>query len=120
MKRLLLLCAFALAIVGFGSTNFGNVNAQTQEQKEVKNYDIYVGQYQVAPDFILTITNENNKLMGQPTGDEKAEFKPETDPDMFYSERVNARLKFVKDAAGVVVGVVVTIDGKDFPSKKIK
>ena len=58
--------------------------------------------------------------MGQPTGDEKAEFKPQEGPDEFYSSTVNARLKFAKDKAGAVIAVVVTIDGKDFYSKKIK
>ena len=123
MKKLLvaILCAFALQTFAFGhSKAVERYRSAAQDQKEAKPYDIYVGQYEVSPGFILTITNENNKLMGQPTGDEKAEFKPQTGPDEFYSSTVSARLKFAKDQAGAVIAVVVTIDGKDFYSKKIK
>lgn len=123
MKRLfsVMLCASALATLGFGSTKAEVVYVQTsQEQKVEKNYDIYVGRYQVGQEFILTITNENGKLMGQPTGDEKAEFKAQAGADEFYSETVDARLKFAKDGTGAVNAVVVTIFGKDYYSKKIK
>ena len=123
MKKLLvgILCVFTLQILAFGhSKTVVAYNGAWQEQKEAKPYVIYVGQYEVSPGFILTITNENNKLMGQPTGDEKAEFKPQAGPDEFFSSTVNARLKFAKDQAGAVIAVVVTIDGKDFYSKKIK
>ena len=123
MKRLLvvLMCAFALTYVGFLQARGGVALAQEKkDQKEVTNYDIYIGQYEVSPGFMLTVTNENGKLMGQPTGDEKAEFKAEAGPDEFFSSTVGARLKFARDQAGVVNAVVVTIDGKDFYSKKIK
>lgn len=123
MKRFfsVMLCASALATLGFGITRAEVVyGSAVQVQKSESPYDIYVGQYQVAEGFVLTITNENGKLMGQPTGDEKAEFKPQVGADEFYSSNVNARLKFAKDPAGVVNAVVVTIDGKDFYSKKIK
>ena len=36
-------------------------------------YDQYVGEYELAPDFMIVITKENNKLMGQATGQPKAE-----------------------------------------------
>jgi hypothetical protein len=123
MKRFfsVMLCALALATLGFGNAKAEVVyGSATQEQKSEINYDIYVGQYQVAEGFVLTVTNENGKLMGQPTGDEKAEFKPKSGADEFYSSTVNASLKFARDAAGVVTAVVVNIDGKDFYSKKIK
>jgi hypothetical protein len=125
MKRLLVmtLCACALAPFAYSATKRGNKEGVSQEQKEAqkdaKSYDIYVGQYEVAKDFILTITHEKGKLMGQPTGDEKVEFKPEA-ADQFFSTAVNARLKFIKDEKGEVTSVVVTLDGKDFLSKKIK
>lgn len=122
MKRLLLamLCAFALSAPGFANARAAApMERVSQDQKEVQNLDIYVGQYEVAKDFILTITNENGKLMGEPGG-EKVEFKPEAGADEFFSSTVNARLKFARDKAGAVIAVVVTIDGKDFYSRKIK
>jgi hypothetical protein len=126
MKRKLLFLLCASALTAFGIRGFEGARAAeryaplSQEQKEAKNYDVYVGQYEVSPGFILTVTHENDKLMGQPTGDEKAEFKAEAAPDEFYSSVVNAHLKFAKDSAGVVIAVVVKIDGKDYYSRKIK
>jgi uncharacterized protein involved in high-affinity Fe2+ transport len=127
MKRLLvaMLCMSALSIFASGAS--AKLNAQekpAQEQKEQKDkkatYDVYIGQYEVAKDFVLTITNENGKLMGQPTGDTKAEFKAEETADTFYSADVGARLKFAKNEKGEVTGVIVSLGGKDYWSKKIK
>ena len=123
MKRLWLLIpilsACVLGLLGSCTTLCACGHA-SQEQKEVKNYDAYIGQYEVAPNFVLTITIENNKLMGQPTGDAKIEFKPEAEADVFSSGQENVQLKFVRDEKAVVVGVIVTLDGKPYPSKKIK
>jgi hypothetical protein len=80
----------------------------------------YIGQYEVAKDFILTITNEDGKLMGQPTGDVKAEFKAEGTLDRFFSSTVDAHLKFARNDKDEVIGVVITINGKDFWAKKVK
>jgi hypothetical protein len=107
-------------MVPFNAIN-ANVSAQdSQEKTEAPSLDVYVGKYEVAPNFILTITNEKNKLMGQPTGDAKIEFKAETEADKFSSSQENVQLKFVRDETGAVSGVVVTLDGKPYPSKKIK
>jgi hypothetical protein len=123
MKRLLvaLLCISALSPLAYGmAVNRTIQETKPQEQKEKVSYDVYVGQYEVAKDFILTITNENGKLMGQPTGDTKAEFKPEETAETFYSAEVNARLKFATNDKNEVSGVLVSIGGKDFWAKKIK
>ena len=48
----------------------------TGEQKEAnadpKTYEAYAGDYELAPNFIITITMEDGKLMGQATGQPKA------------------------------------------------
>ena len=122
MKKLLVstLCAFAVLACGFGNARAATtIELASQEQKGAQNLDVYVGIYEVGKDFFLTITNENGKLMGEPGG-EKVEFKPEANPDEFFSRAVNARLKFARDSAGAVIAVMVSIDGKDFYSKKIK
>lgn len=123
MNRLLvtILCAFAVVMLGFGNAKaVERRGSALQDQKEAVNYDIYVGKYEVRPDFILSVTNENNKLMGQPTGDEKIEFKPEAEADVFFSSQENVKLKFVRDQTGTVSGVIVTLDGNPYPAKRIK
>lgn len=123
MNRLLVAILCAVALVSFVHSVAADHNSYqqtSQEQKDPKSYDAYVGQYEVNKDFILTITNEKGKLMGQPTGDEKVEFRAEKEPEQFFSSEVNARLKFVRNETNEVVGVIVTLDGKEFPAKKIK
>jgi hypothetical protein len=123
MKRLLgaILCVIALVPFAFGATVNRNLQEKpAQEQTDKKAYDIYVGQYDVQQKFVLTVTNEDGKLMGQPTGDVKAEFKAEETPDTFFSSAVDAHLKFARSDKNEITGVVVTINGKDFWAKKIK
>jgi hypothetical protein len=123
MKRLLvaLLCAVALSPVAYSATTNRNLQEKpSQEEPDKKAYDVYVGQYEVAKEFVLTITNDNGKLMGQPTGDEKAEFKAEEMADSFFSSAVDAHLKFARNDKNEITGVVVKIGGKDYWAKKIK
>jgi hypothetical protein len=123
MKRILvaILCVIALAPAGYSLTAKRNLQEKpSQEEKDKKAYDVYVGQYEVAKDFVLTITNEDGKLMGQPSGDEKVEFKPEETVETFFSAAVKAHLKFAKNDKNEVNGVLVSIGGKDYWAKKIK
>jgi CubicO group peptidase (beta-lactamase class C family) len=69
---------------------------------EPKIYDAYIGQYQLAPDFILTVTKEQNKLTGEADG-RKFELLPETESKFFVRD-YDAQIMFVfeKDAQGQV------------------
>lgn len=121
MKRLFvaILCAFAL--LSFGHVNLTKGYALTSQDKtEATNLQIYAGQYEVKPGFVLTVTIENNKLMAQPTGDTKIEFKADAEADKFSSSQENVQLKFVRDEKAAIIGVTVTFDGNSFPAKKIK
>lgn len=81
--------------------------------------DKYAGQYQVTPSIIITITNENGKLMGQVTGQSKNELFPESETK-FFLKAVNAQVTFVKDAKGVVTNLILHQNGRNVPAKKIK
>jgi CubicO group peptidase (beta-lactamase class C family) len=95
----------------------------TGEQKEVKIdpkiYDSYVGEYQLAPTFTVTITSENGKLMAQATGQEKFELFPTSETD-FYLKVVPASVTFVKDAEGKVTELILTQNGRKGSGKKIR
>lgn len=84
-----------------------------------KIYDNYVGQYQVEPGLILTITNENGKLISQATGEPKLELFAESETD-FFQKVANAQIKFVKDSQGKVTGLVLREGGREKPAQKIK
>jgi len=95
----------------------------TGEQKEIKVdpkiYDSYAGEYQLAPTFTITITNENGKLMAQATGQPKSELFPSSETD-YYLKVVPATVTFVKDAEGKVTELILTQNGRKTSGKKIR
>ena len=76
-------------------------------------YDDYVGQYQVTPTFIITITKENNRLLGQGTAQPRFELFPESETK-FFLKAVQAKITFVKDSKGNVIKLIVrSADGEE-------
>lgn len=80
-------------------------------------YTQYVGEYQIAPGFSLTISVADGKLFGQPTGEEKAELFAESET-RFSLTVVDAQVEFVKDASGKVPGLVLYQGGQEMPGQK--
>lgn len=78
----------------------------------------YVGRYQIAPDFILTVTLENGRLMTQATGQNKLEVFAESETK-FFLKVVDAQLTFGKDASGKVAHVTLHQGGVDRKAPKI-
>ncbi len=78
----------------------------------------YVGQYELAPGFVLTITKEGDKLFGQATGQQK--FEMETLSGTKFAIRVvGAEVSFVSDDTGSVTGLVLHQGGRDIPGKRL-
>jgi hypothetical protein len=82
-------------------------------------YAQYVGEYQVAPGFSLTVSVADGKLFGQPTGAEKAELFAESETRFFLTV-VDAQVEFVKDETGKVTGLVLYQGGQAMPGQKVK
>lgn len=61
----------------------------------------YLGKYQLNPDFIVTITSENDKLFAQATNQPRFQILPLSDKE-FTVKEVNARLTFVTGPDGKV------------------
>jgi len=95
----------------------------TGEQKEIKVdpkiYDSYVGEYQLAPTFTITVTSEDGKLMAQATGQSKFELFPTSETD-FYLKVTPATVTFVKDTQGNVTELILTQNGRKGHGKKIR
>jgi CubicO group peptidase (beta-lactamase class C family) len=79
----------------------------------------YVGDYELAPNFVIIITVEDGKLKGQPTGQGKADILAESE-NKFYVEAADAQVVFVKDASGKVTSLKLTQRGQTHEAKKIK
>jgi CubicO group peptidase (beta-lactamase class C family) len=93
------------------------------EGKETKvdtsGFDAYVGEYQVTPNLILTISKDGDKLFGQLTGQGKLAVEPVSDTQ-FTMPEVKANISFEKDSAGKVVGLLLTQGTRTVNAKKIK
>lgn len=84
-----------------------------------KLFDAYVGEYQLAPNFIIKITREGDSFFGQATGQQRFEIFAETESDFFF-EVVDAQITFVKDDKGQVTYLVLHQNKMDQQAKKIK
>ncbi len=82
-------------------------------------FDVYAGDYELAPNFILTITKEGDKLMGQATGQRKLELEPVSETQ-FTVPSIKANISFEKDSEGKVTGLVLVQGGQTTKAKKIK
>jgi len=82
-------------------------------------YDQYAGEYELAPGFSIVVTKEDNKLMIQATGQQKAEIFPESDTK-FFPKVVDAQIEFVKDSSGKVTGLILYQGGQKLQAKKVK
>ena len=86
--------------------------ARTVAAVDPRVYDAYVGRYQLAPTFILTVTREGDRLMTQATGQAKLEVFPESDTK-FFLKVVDAQITFVRDERGTVTHLILHQGGKD-------
>jgi D-alanyl-D-alanine carboxypeptidase len=82
-------------------------------------YDAYVGEYEIAPGFILTVTREGDRLMTQATGQEKVEVFPSSETE-FFLKVVDAQITFIRGAGGTVDQLVLHQGGRDTPAQKKK
>jgi CubicO group peptidase (beta-lactamase class C family) len=93
-----------------------------KEHKEIavdpKIFDGYVGQYQLAPNFILTITRAGDQLFCQATGQPKFQIFPESERDFFYKV-VDAQITFETDASGRATSLTLHQNGANLPAKRI-
>jgi len=79
----------------------------------------FVGEYEVAPNFILTITLEEGKLMSQATNQGKFQLFAETNTK-FFLKVVDAQVEFFSDENKEVTHLVLYQGGQEINCKKIK
>jgi len=70
----------------------------------------FVGEYPFAPNFVITVTREDDKLMAQATGQPKFQLFPEAETK-FFLKVVDAQVEFETDATGNVTGMVLVQSG---------
>jgi serine-type D-Ala-D-Ala carboxypeptidase/endopeptidase len=93
------------------------------ERKEIsvdpKIYDGYVGNYQLAPGVIVSITRDGDHLYTQLTGQGKLEIFPQGEKDYFLKV-VDAQITFVTDAQGKATELILHQGGIDQHAKRVE
>lgn len=82
-------------------------------------YDKYAGQYELMPNFILTLSRNGDKLIGQATGQPSVELVPES-ATRFAVPQVGAVIEIVLDEKGNPASLILNQGGQKMPAKKIK
>ena len=102
--------------------HYSNIPAERIVAKvDPKIYDAYVGQYQLAPDLILLVAREDDKLMGRASTDQKSKELLAENETTFFFKGDNGKTIFVKDDKGQVTHLLIrTLDEQELKAKKIK
>jgi CubicO group peptidase (beta-lactamase class C family) len=79
----------------------------------------YVGKYELAPGFVVTVTREGNSLMTQATGQGKFEIFPESDTT-FFAKVTELTVTFVSGADGRVTHFTLTQGGRVQTAKRLE
>jgi CubicO group peptidase (beta-lactamase class C family) len=98
----------------------GSVSLASERQVVAVSADAlraYVGVFELAPTFSITVSVVDGKLMGLATGQPPFEMFAES-TDAFFVRVVDARISFTRDAAGAVTGLVLHQNGRDMPAPK--
>ena len=86
---------------------------------DAKIFDGYVGRYELAPGLILTVTKEEDKLMAQATGQQKAQLFPESESKYFYKV-ADVQISFVKNGQGKISHLILNQSGNEREAKKLE
>lgn len=98
------------ALRDLGAILFGEKYSLPKERatvpQDAKIYDAYVGRYELDADFVLSVTKEGDRLMGEADGG-KFELLPESDTKFFVRDYdAQIMFTFVKDEKGQVTHLI--------------
>lgn len=74
--------------------------------------ETYVGQYQLEPNYILTVSRQDNRLFAQGTGEPRFELFPVSETD-FVVKINDAQFTFMKDERGKITRLKIHQGGQD-------
>jgi CubicO group peptidase (beta-lactamase class C family) len=75
-------------------------------------YDAYVGQYELEPGWVMSVTKESDRIFMQWTGQERVEMFPESSTK-FFVKVIDAQRTFVVDETGKASHVILHQGGRD-------
>ncbi|CAN7150580.1 serine hydrolase [Pseudoduganella sp. LjRoot289] len=81
-------------------------------------FDEFVGRYEIAPNFIITVSRDGDKFVAQATNQPAFQIFPRSET-RFFVKVVDAELQFDKDASGKVSQMVLHQNGRALPGKRL-
>ena len=82
-------------------------------------FDQYVGDYAIAPNFILSLSRDGDKFYAQATNQPKFELFAK-DAKNFYLKVVDAQIKIDTDSNGRAISLTLFQGGATMPAKRVK
>jgi serine-type D-Ala-D-Ala carboxypeptidase/endopeptidase len=86
---------------------------------DVNTLESYVGDYELAPGFILTVSRSDNRLQVKATGQQELPVIAKSKNE-FYYKVVEAQLTFNKNEDGKVESVTLHQGGRNMVGKKVE
>jgi len=81
--------------------------------------DAYVGEYEISPGVVITISRDDSHLMAQVTGQMKIHLSADSETEFYFSEG-GVEMRFLKDDKGVVTAMKIEQGGQLSTIKKSK
>jgi CubicO group peptidase (beta-lactamase class C family) len=78
----------------------------------------YVGEYELAPGFILTITKEGKQMKAQATGQGMLDIFAKS-KHVFYLKAITAQITFNEGKGGKIESLVLLQGGREMPGKRL-
>lgn len=92
---------------------------RTAVKLDPKVYEPYIGAYEIAPNFVLSVTKEGDKLVSQATGQPKFELLPESETAFFIKD-IPALFIFMRGEKGDVNQLITVQDGRIVSAKRFR
>lgn len=83
------------------------------------DFDVFVGEYELAPGFLIKVWREENNYKAQATGQPSFDMFPES-ATKFFLKVVDAQVEFSKNDQGEVTHMTLFQGGRAMPGKKVK
>lgn len=79
----------------------------------------YVGNYELSPGLVITVSRNGTQLKAKATGQEEYEFEPKSE-NVFFAKGVDIQLTFNVDKEGQVAGLTLLAGGRESIAPKLK
>ncbi|MCX2493476.1 serine hydrolase [Pedobacter sp. PF22-3] len=101
----------------YGFKGLSKTKKVTLSEVPDQDLDRYLGNYQLTPELVLTVSREGKKVFVQATGQPSIEAFPESN-NKFFFKMIQASMEFVKDQNGLVTELIF-IQGRTIHAKRL-